>query len=73
MIKNVGHECDPNGTAIDLDQTLDFFCSRTCAYDGCNQHSVKEISSKANGDLYRSQRLLIIYLIIWTKTYLFFN
>ncbi|CAF4444282.1 unnamed protein product, partial [Adineta steineri] len=48
MIKNVQHECDPPIQTFDLDTTLDFYCSQTCANDGCNQHSVKEIASNAN-------------------------
>ncbi len=71
IIENVRHECDPPASTINLEETLDFFCSRTCSDDGCNQHTVNEISSNANGYLYKNKILLIIYFIIWIQIVFF--
>jgi hypothetical protein len=67
MIETVRHECDPPASTINIDKTLDFFCSVTCSEDGCNQHSVNEIASNANGYLSRKA----ISFIFWTHVCLF--
>ncbi|UJR22364.1 hypothetical protein I4U23_025426 [Adineta vaga] len=64
MIQAVRHECDPPVTSIDLDSTLDFFCSRTCENNGCNQHSVVQISSNMNRYFSKNDMLLKIVMII---------
>jgi hypothetical protein len=69
MIKDVRHECDPPISAVDLHSTFDFFCSRTCSYDGCNQHLVSEISSNANEFLYKTKILLSIFFLIWIQIF----
>jgi hypothetical protein len=67
MIESVRHECDPPATTFSIYTTIDFYCTRTCSEDGCNQHSVNEIASNANG--YSSRET--ISFIIWTHVYLF--
>lgn len=62
MIHDVRHECDPPASTVDLEKTLDFFCSRTCPYDGCNQHTVSEISSNTNGCLYNKVKSYLTYI-----------
>lgn len=68
MIHEVRHECDPPAATIDLDKTLDFFCSRTCSDDGCNQHKVIQISSNANGYL-NQNRILFQFFFFCTVKY----
>ncbi|CAF1389625.1 unnamed protein product [Rotaria sordida] len=69
MIYDIRHECDPSVSMIDLDKTLDFYCTRTCLNDGCNHHSVEEIVSNADEDLYKNNTLWKIYFLIWTQFY----
>ena len=64
MIENVRHECEPPLSTIDFDVTSDFFCSQTCSDDGCNRHSVKEISSNTNGFFQLRNRLFTICFVI---------
>ncbi|UJR26739.1 hypothetical protein I4U23_008054 [Adineta vaga] len=56
-------ECDPPNLSIDIDKTLGFYCSRTCQGDGCNRHSVKEITSNMNG-LFQNQCILLHIICI---------
>jgi hypothetical protein len=64
MIHDVGHECDPPVSTFDIDKTLDFYCTLTCSDDGCNRHTVKEISSNGNEYFDKSNILLKLYFII---------
>lgn len=63
-IRNVQqHDCDPPASSIDFETTDNFYCSHTCSYDGCNQHSVDEIKSNASKFLFKKINFLLIYLI----------
>jgi len=66
MIETARHECDPPASQIDLDETLDFFCSQTCSTDGCNQHAVEEITltSSAYSPANRHSYAFLISLFI---------
>ncbi|CAF1255823.1 unnamed protein product [Rotaria sordida] len=37
---SVPHDCDPPVSTIDVETTLNFYCSLACSIDGCNRHSV---------------------------------
>lgn len=68
-IGEVRQECDPPSSTIDFEKTIDFFCSQTCAHDGCNRHSVQDILSHGHRIIAMKKKniVILIYSIIFLQ------
>lgn len=64
-------ECDPPNSTIDVEKTLGFYCSLTCFGDGCNRHTVKEITSAAHDPVV--QKYLVLSCICFLCALCFRN
>ncbi|CAF1093974.1 unnamed protein product [Adineta ricciae] len=61
-------ECDPP-IPIDIDKTINFYCSRTCYGDGCNRHSVKNVISSMSTLFNKPYRLLNIVCLAILRSF----
>lgn len=72
-MSGIQHECHPSDTTIDVDTTPGLYCIRTCMGDGCNQHSVKEITSNNANELFTYKFIvLLIYFLFYFEYTRFF-